>query len=123
MNTADHPTTGHKHLAFGLLGVAAGITVGILATTLGTDVPASGVPLVVTSPADPARFGSPGHVTMSADAIEQWILHGSGCSPLPGRSPDPGDPARFGSPGHVTMSADAIEHWILNPSRPAACKR
>ena len=123
MNTADHPTTAHKHLASGLIGVAAGITVGILATTVGTDVRAGGVPPVVTSPADPARFGSPGHVTMSVDAIEQWILHGSECSALPGRSLGPTDPARFGSPGHVTMSADAIEHWMLHLSLPAGCQR
>jgi hypothetical protein len=81
-------------------------------------------------PLDPAQWGPPGHVTMSADAIAQQVGHRAEAStsspprtadaaeqwiptalPEETRGPaDPSDPAQWGSPGHVTMSADAIEH-------------
>jgi len=113
--------TGRKHLATGLLGVAAGLTAGILATTIAVGSPAVGVPPqaspATTSPADPGRFGSPGHVTMSADAIEMWIRQGCGAIY------EMFDPRHVGSTHHVTMSADAMEQWILDAAHKSGCDR
>ena len=95
-------------LVNGIVAVAAGALLGAFGTItiIELDVAAQPVPSV-----DPAEWGSPGHVTMSADAIEQWITHraemAQAANPQ-GRV----DPAEWGSPGHVTMSADAIEQWI-----------
>jgi hypothetical protein len=77
-------------LANGIVAVTAGALLGAFGTItiIELDVAAQPVPSV-----DPAEWGSPGHVTMSADAIEQWIKH------------------RTQTPPGATLSADAAEHW------------
>ena len=117
MNTAHRPPrTSQGRVASGLICVAAGITAGILATTVGTGPVGEAAPVTTTlqtDQSDAARFGSPGHITMSPDAIEFWVLQELHAAARAGRCPDP---ARFGSPGHVTMSADATEQWAIRSS-------
>jgi hypothetical protein len=115
MTTAADPKDVHGgKLASSLLCLATGTLVGVFASTAFAEQPSSRLAAVPAAPAapvthhadpaGPARFGCPGQVTMSADAIDRWIFAA--------RS----DPTRFGYPGHVTMSADAIERLILHPS-------
>jgi hypothetical protein len=96
-------------LASGIVAVAAGALLGAFGsiTAIELGLAAQPVPSV-----DAAEWGSPGHVTMSADTIEQWITHRAEMAAQARGALDRVDPAVWGSPGHVTMSADTIEQWI-----------
>jgi hypothetical protein len=97
-------------LVSGIVAVAAGALLGSFGTITLLELDVAARQPVTT--VDPAVWGSPGHVTMSADAIAQWITDRTRASAQAAGSRDASDPARWGSPGHVTMSADAIEQWI-----------
>jgi len=81
------------HLVSGVVAVAAGALLGAFGTITLIELDVAAQQPVTTE--DPAVWGSPGHVTMSADAIEQWIKHHA-------QGPAPVGP----------ISADAAEKWI-----------
>ena len=111
MNDTTTPTRPSSTGRFvtGLAAAAAGALLGAFGaiTVIELDVAAQPVPTV-----DATEWGSPGHITMSADAIEHWINHRAEVLAQAGGSLGRVDPAEWGSPGHITMSADTIEHWI-----------
>jgi hypothetical protein len=121
MSTTATPARNDRkgRLVPGILAVATGALLGAFGTITILELDVAAQQPVTT--VDPARWGSPGHVTMSADAIEQWITDRTRASAQAAGYRDPSDPARWGSPGHVTMSADAIEQWIKHQApAPAA---
>jgi len=117
MSTTATPARNNRkgRLVPGIVAVAAGALLGSFGTITFLELDVAAQQPVTT--VDPAVWGSPGHVTMSADAIAQWITDRTRASAQAAGSRDPSDPARWGSPGHVTMSADAIEQWIKHDAQ------
>jgi hypothetical protein len=111
MNDTITPTRPGSpgRLLTGLVAVAAG---GLLGAFGAVAVIELGVAAQPVPSVDGTEWGSPGHITMSADAIEHWLTHRAELAAQAGGPLGRVDPAEWGSPGHITMSADAIEQWI-----------